>query len=151
MTIFCALTGHRASSDTIFNGGHNFARCTRCRTDLVQQRGQWTTPPKGFRIVWRKGEAAAAGAGAVDDVLELASSLAAAPELPLASEPAVAWLEEAEAEAADTDMPAPLERRRIDRRAPGGSHPNFAGPDRRRQQRRHEFGKRTAGKSSSQS
>lgn len=150
MTNFCALTGHRASSDTIFNGGHNFARCTRCRTDLVQQQGRWTTPPKGFQIVWRKG-GGAAGAGAVDDVVELASSLAAEPELPLASEPAAAWLEEAEAEAADSDMPAPLERRRIDRRAPGGSHPNFAGPDRRRQQRRHEFGKRTAGKSSSQS
>lgn len=150
MTIHCALAGHRASSETIFNGGHNFARCTRCRTDLVEQQGKWAPPPKGFRIVWRKAQAAAAGADRSGDVLELASALAAEPELPLPSEASADWLEAAEAEAPQTEMPAPLERRRVDRRAPG-SHPNFAGPDRRRQQRRQEFGKRAAVRGSSQS
>ena len=158
MSIYCALAGHLASSDTIFNGGHNFARCTRCNTDLVEQAGTWSTAPTGFRIVWRKAEGAEEGYSALGDVLDLATSLAAEPTLPApksaaeeAGDDTHVPVEQAAAEAEETAMPAPLERRRIDRRAPGGSHPNFGGPDRRRQPRRQEFGKRTGAKASSQS
>ena len=155
MTIYCALAGHRASPDTIFNGGHNFARCTRCRVDLVERAGTWSTPPKGFRIVWKKAEGAVREQSALEDVLELATSLAAEPAPPPAEEPAPEpadelLLEEAAPEDAEPPVAAPPERRRVERRAPGGSHPNFAGPDRRRQQRRQEFGKRTGARDSSQ-
>ena len=155
MTIYCALAGHRASSDTIFNGGHNFARCTRCKADLVERAGTWSTPPKGFRIVWRKAEGMVREHSALD-ILELATSLAAEPVAapPEAAAPEAAselLLEETAPEDAEPVIAAPLERRRVDRRAPGGSHPNFAGPDRRRQNRRQEFGKRTGGRTSYQS
>ena len=155
MTIYCALAGHRASPDTISNGGHNFARCARCKADLVEQAGAWSSPPKGFRIVWRKAEGSVREHSALD-VIELATALAAEPEAPSIVEPTPEaetelLLEETAPEEAEPPLAAPLERRRVERRAPGGSHPNFAGPDRRRQHRRQEFGKRTGARASTQS
>ena len=113
MSIFCDLSGHRASAETIRNGGHHFARCTRCKADLVEREGAWTSAPKGFRIVWRPAEA---------EPLEL-TELAAAP-------------------AEEAPQPVVQERRGGDRRAPAGTQPKFTGVDRRRSDRRADFGKK---------
>ncbi len=134
MSIFCDLAGHRASAQTIRNGGHHFARCTRCNADLVEHDGAWTAAPKGFRIVWKP-----AGAEPLE-LTEVALATEVAPKPVVEAEP----LGLAEVAAAIEEAPKPVveERRGGDRRAPPGTQPKFTGVDRRRGDRRASFGKK---------
>ena len=116
MRIICDLGGHRASAETIRNGGHHFARCTRCNADLVEHEGAWKSAPKGFRIVWKAIEAEPL------ELTEIASS--------------------SEETAEEAPQPVVQERRGVDRRAPAGTQPKFTGVDRRRGDRRASFGKK---------
>jgi hypothetical protein len=49
----CSISGHSVSEQRIRNGGHHFARCTRCSADLVEKDGRWSVAPRGFRIIWK--------------------------------------------------------------------------------------------------
>ncbi|MDP8912088.1 MAG: hypothetical protein M3N39_00760 [Pseudomonadota bacterium] len=52
MSIVCSVIGHKASTATVWNRGHHFSTCTRCRADLVESEDdRWITPPAGYRIV----------------------------------------------------------------------------------------------------
>ena len=52
-TLACTLRGHAPGAEQIENNGVRFARCRRCGTDLIQEKGAWQPVPKGYRIVWR--------------------------------------------------------------------------------------------------
>lgn len=57
MSIICSVLGHRPSSKTVWNDGHHFGTCARCRASLIEcDEEGWTAPPPGYRIVWKKRE-----------------------------------------------------------------------------------------------
>jgi hypothetical protein len=50
----CKVGWHAPSTQEIWNDGHHFTRCNRCREDLVRPpAGRWSEAPKGFRVVWK--------------------------------------------------------------------------------------------------
>ena len=54
MSVFCFALGHRVSTETVWNGGIHFARCSRCGADLCESSpGHWIGAPRGYRIVRR--------------------------------------------------------------------------------------------------
>ena len=53
--ILCRLFGHKAPSNFVCNQGLKVGRCGRCRVDLIQTDGHWTTVPTGYRLTWRTG------------------------------------------------------------------------------------------------
>lgn len=55
MSLLCALGGHEAGPDEIYNGGYYFARCRRCRLDMIRCGAAWRMVPGGHRVVWRSG------------------------------------------------------------------------------------------------
>ncbi len=55
MSLLCALGGHEAGGAEIYNGGYYFARCRRCRRDMIRCGAAWQTVPGGHRVVWRSG------------------------------------------------------------------------------------------------
>jgi hypothetical protein len=55
MSLLCALGGHEAGTGEIYNGGYYFARCRRCRCDMIRCGAAWQMVPSGHRVVWRTG------------------------------------------------------------------------------------------------
>jgi hypothetical protein len=55
MSLLCALGGHEAGDGEIYNGGYYFARCRRCRSDMIRSGAAWRMVPSGHRVVWRSG------------------------------------------------------------------------------------------------
>ena len=55
MSLLCALGGHEAEPDEVYNGGYYFARCRRCRRDMIRCGAAWQMVPGGHRVVWRSG------------------------------------------------------------------------------------------------
>jgi hypothetical protein len=55
MSLLCALGGHEAGPDEVYNGGYYFARCRRCRSDMIRCGAAWRMVPEGHRVVWRSG------------------------------------------------------------------------------------------------
>lgn len=77
MAIACLLGRHAIAQAGVRNGAYEFARCERCRCDLMRARGRsWRRVPKGFKVVWKprsdgSGEIAAAGSGAIAREVDL--------------------------------------------------------------------------------
>jgi hypothetical protein len=55
MSLLCALGGHEAGDGEVYNGGYYFARCRRCRRDMIRCGAAWQMVPGGHRVVWRSG------------------------------------------------------------------------------------------------
>ena len=56
MKFQCAIGGHSATSDPVYNSGYYFTACRRCGRHLLRSaRGDWRTAPAGHRIVWKAG------------------------------------------------------------------------------------------------
>jgi hypothetical protein len=55
MSLLCALGGHEAGAGEVYNGGYYFARCRRCRSDMIRSGAAWQMVPDGHRVVWRSG------------------------------------------------------------------------------------------------
>ena len=56
MNLLCRLSGHRPSPLSRYNGGFHFGTCDRCGVQLIRSSGlPWQLPPRGHRIVWKKG------------------------------------------------------------------------------------------------
>ena len=55
MNLICALAGHGAARNSVYNSGFHFGRCRRCRRALVRAGPDWRPVPKGHRIVWKAG------------------------------------------------------------------------------------------------
>ena len=55
MSLLCALGGHEAGDGEVYNGGYYFARCRRCRLDMIRCGAAWRMVPEGHRVVWRSG------------------------------------------------------------------------------------------------
>lgn len=55
MSLLCALGGHEAGPGEVYNGGYYFARCRRCRSDMIRCGAAWRMVPDGHRVVWRSG------------------------------------------------------------------------------------------------
>ena len=55
MSLLCALGGHEAGDGEVYNGGYYFARCRRCRRDMIRSGAAWQMVPSGHRVVWRSG------------------------------------------------------------------------------------------------
>ena len=55
MSLLCALGGHEAGSNEVYNGGYYFARCRRCERDMIRSGAAWQMVPGGHRVVWRSG------------------------------------------------------------------------------------------------
>jgi len=55
MSLLCALGGHEAGPDEVYNGGYYFARCRRCERDMIRCGAAWRMVPDGHRVVWRSG------------------------------------------------------------------------------------------------
>lgn len=55
MSILCAMGGHEAGGEQVYNGGYYFARCTRCSRDMVRCGAAWQMVPSGHRVVWKSG------------------------------------------------------------------------------------------------
>ena len=131
MSIVCSVVGHKASSATVWNRGHHFSTCTRCRADLVEsEQGRWITPPAGYRIVRKQPE----------PVPETCAPPASQPAEPSeAAEPKSVW---DEVRSPEPMSPLQEKRTRPDRRVEqNGSPPtSLAGVERRRGDRRESKG-----------
>ena len=55
MSLLCRLAGHVPEGDPIWNYGYSFARCGRCRSDIIHSGEQWSLVPRGHRVVWKAG------------------------------------------------------------------------------------------------
>lgn len=55
MSLLCALGGHEAAPDEVYNGGYYFSRCRRCGLDMIRCGAAWRMVPGGHRVVWRSG------------------------------------------------------------------------------------------------
>jgi hypothetical protein len=55
MSLLCAMGGHEAGAGEVYNGGYYFARCRRCRRDMIRCGAAWQMVPGGHRVVWRSG------------------------------------------------------------------------------------------------
>lgn len=54
MAIACMLGRHTVVERGVRNGSYEFARCDRCRCDLMRGESRpWERVPKGFKVVWR--------------------------------------------------------------------------------------------------
>ncbi|MBO9712112.1 hypothetical protein [Sphingomonas sp.] len=56
MTLLCSVAGHVAETSHFHNQGLDFCTCHRCGCDLIriEEGGEWSEVPKGFRVVWRE-------------------------------------------------------------------------------------------------
>jgi hypothetical protein len=48
----CALFGHRARHEAVWNHGFYFAACTRCERDIIRIPGEKWHVPRNARVVW---------------------------------------------------------------------------------------------------
>lgn len=72
MPIACLLGRHAIAEAGVRNGTFEFARCDRCRCDLMRAENRsWQRVPKGLKVVWKPrgaggtaGEIAAPGSAA---------------------------------------------------------------------------------------
>ena len=56
MNLQCAIGGHAAGPDPVYNSGYYFSPCRRCGRYLLRSaRGGWGVGPPGHRIVWKAG------------------------------------------------------------------------------------------------
>ncbi len=56
MNLQCAIGGHAAGPDPVYNSGYYFSPCRRCGRYLLRSaRGGWGVVPPGHRIVWKAG------------------------------------------------------------------------------------------------
>ena len=55
MSLLCALGGHEAGPDEVYNGGYYFSRCRRCERDMIRSGAAWQMVPSGHRVVWKPG------------------------------------------------------------------------------------------------
>ncbi len=55
MNLLCHAAGHRGLDRETYNGGYFFARCARCKGDLVRDGRGWKAVPRGHRVVWKAG------------------------------------------------------------------------------------------------
>lgn len=53
LPLLCALGRHKTDGLARWNAGYYFARCTRCRRDLVRTAFTRWQIPRGFRVVWQ--------------------------------------------------------------------------------------------------
>jgi hypothetical protein len=53
VSLRCALGYHTATGVPRWNDGHYFARCARCRVDLVRTTFSRWEVPRGYRVVWQ--------------------------------------------------------------------------------------------------
>lgn len=54
MPIACLLGRHAIVQAGVRNGTYEFARCDRCRCDLMRtDTRSWERVPKGFKVVWK--------------------------------------------------------------------------------------------------
>lgn len=61
LPLLCALGRHKTDGLARWNAGYYFAKCKRCRRDLVRTAFTRWEIPKGFRIVWQSDAAHHAG------------------------------------------------------------------------------------------
>ena len=55
MSVLCLIQGHSPADEQVWNRGYSFARCRRCRCDMIRSDGEWETVPRGHRVVWKAG------------------------------------------------------------------------------------------------
>ena len=56
MNLRCAIGGHAAGPEPVYNSGYYFSPCRRCGRYLLRSaRGGWGVVPPGHRIVWKAG------------------------------------------------------------------------------------------------
>ena len=56
MNLRCAIGGHAAETDPVYNSGYFFSPCRRCGRYLLRSaRSGWAPVPPGHRIVWKAG------------------------------------------------------------------------------------------------
>lgn len=54
MAIACLLGRHAIVDRGVRNGSWEFARCDRCRCDLMRKQARsWQRVPRGFKVVWK--------------------------------------------------------------------------------------------------
>lgn len=88
----CALAGHRAGDDAVYNSGYYFCACRRCGAPLIRgARDDWHPVPPGHRVVWKSGRHCHSLAADYDGLLPIVS-----PELhlPATPSPFVSWCRE---------------------------------------------------------
>ena len=56
MHLRCVARRHAIAPGEIRNQGFGFSRCLRCGHDMVRSKRAWRAVPKGFRVVWRRGQ-----------------------------------------------------------------------------------------------
>lgn len=89
MKLGCALAGHRAGENPVYNSGYYFCACSRCGEPLIRgARESWRTVPAGHRVVWKSGRHCHSLAADFDGLLPIVS-----PELQLPATPSpfVSW------------------------------------------------------------
>ena len=56
MNLRCAIGGHAAGADPVYNSGYYFSPCRHCGRYLLRSaRSGWGPVPEGHRIVWKVG------------------------------------------------------------------------------------------------
>ena len=56
MSLRCAIGGHAAGPEPVYNSGYYFSPCRHCGRYLLRSAGgEWGTVPIGHRIVWKAG------------------------------------------------------------------------------------------------
>lgn len=150
LPLLCALGRHKTDGLARWNAGYYFARCTRCRRDLVRTAFTRWQIPRGFRVVWQ-GEAGAGHAPSSEPlrqpaperqvefpIREEVAFVAAADQEPEAIAPADPVMAYAEAEPdesmADADVTTPTAKAHVPiedvlRSVPGLTEPLTEGSD----------------------
>ena len=89
MRLGCALAGHRAGDDAVYNSGYYFCACRRCGDPLIRgARDEWRAVPAGHRVVWKSGRHSHSLAADYDGVLPIVSP---GLHLPARPSPFVSW------------------------------------------------------------
>ena len=89
MKLGCAIAGHRAGDDSVYNSGYFFGACRRCREPLIRgARDGWRPVPPGHRVVWKSGRHSHSLAADYDGLLPI---VAGEVHLPATPGPFVSW------------------------------------------------------------
>ena len=55
MNLLCGFGRHKPAPSKLWNDGHFFSTCLRCRTPLIRKPDEnWHAVPPGMKVVWRK-------------------------------------------------------------------------------------------------
>ena len=114
LLLLCELGRHRAEPSPAWNNGYYFSRCRRCRRDLVRTTYSGWEVPRGYRVIWRAEEGAAArvnAPGATRIVREKAPLASPAPLRPAQRAPRIPsaipdFMDEPETSAPASEGPA---------------------------------------------